>query len=52
MRDTAAEDIRIGAAEGSSGGRETITRDRAPVPRNRGGGETKRVLNPSSWGGL
>ena len=42
MRETAAEDIRIRAAEGSSGGRETITRDRAPVPRNRGGGVEER----------
>src|SRR4030088_280726 len=45
----AAEDIRICAAEGSSGGRETITRDRAPVPRDCGGGEEERVSISSSW---
>jgi hypothetical protein len=43
MREKAAEDIRICAAEGSSGGRETITRDRTPVPRDCGGGEEERV---------
>jgi hypothetical protein len=43
MREKAAEDIRICAAEGSSGGRGTITRDRAPVPRDGGGGEQERV---------
>jgi hypothetical protein len=42
MREKAAEDIRICAAEGSSGGTGTITRDRAPVPRNRGGGVEER----------
>ena len=52
MRDTAAEDIRIGAAEGSSGGRETITRDRAPVPRNRGGGVEERECNIVVMAGL
>jgi hypothetical protein len=51
MRETAAEDIRIHAAEGSSGGRETITRDRTPVPRERGGGEQERVSMSSSWAG-
>ena len=51
MRETAAEDIRIHAAEGSSGGRETITRDRTPMPRERGGGEEERVSMSSSWPG-
>ena len=51
MRKTAAEDIRIHAAEGSSGGRETITRDRTPKPRERGGGEEERVSMSSSWAG-
>jgi hypothetical protein len=44
MREKAAEDIRICAAEGSSGGRGTITRDRTAVPRDcGGGGEQERV---------
>jgi hypothetical protein len=43
MREKAAEDIRIRAAEGSSGGRGTITRDRALVPLDCGGGEEERV---------
>ena len=49
MREKAAEDIRICAAEGSSGGRGTITRDRAPVPRDCGGGELSLASGSSSW---